>query len=97
MMSVALATDQVNVEDSPGRIETGFAVKLSIRGTWPLAGGGSDGVVVVFGAAGAGGSAVATGAFFEQPAAASNHIALRAAAVSVFLFICIVSCSLLIS
>jgi hypothetical protein len=86
-ISVAFATDQVRFEDSPGRIDAGVAVKLSIRGDSPLAGPVDPPEVVSFGAAGAGGSAVAIGAFFEHPPATKDIKTPKTAAHSVFLFI----------
>jgi hypothetical protein len=85
VISVAPLMDQRSVEDCPGSMVDGSAVKLLITG----AAGGGGAVVTVGGGGGGGGG----GAFFAQPAAnnasATNVIApsLEACKLQLFLIL----------
>ncbi len=88
-MSVALAIDQRKVADWPRSMVRGSAVKLLMRAAEGVGGGGST----TF--AGAGGGGGGAGAFFLQPATDKNSIPANTAALSVLIFIRILTLALL--
>jgi hypothetical protein len=77
VLSVALATDQVNVADWPRWMERGSAPKAVIRAAGAAGGGGGGGGSTVFG----GGGATAT--FFEHAVTVIINTTANTAALSV--------------